>query len=84
MLSIPLELIKRPCLDYHALVYTYSNNGMAAKILLDAGADVNSKDWNGVTPLAVAAALGHYNVMELVINHPGVRIDVQVCDLSSS
>ena len=62
--------------------FTYSNNATAAKILLDAGADVNAKDWNGVTPLAVAAALGHYSVMDLVINHPGVRIDVQVRDQS--
>lgn len=43
---------------------------------------MNAKDWNGVAPLAVAAALGHYSVMELVINHPGVRIDVQVRDQS--
>lgn len=49
-----------------------------AKILLDAGADVNSKDWDGDTPLHLAAALGHYNVLELFVNHPSVQINVQV------
>ena len=63
----------------HAIPNTHSNSGVAAKVLLDAGADVNTKDWDEETTLAVASALGHYNVLEVIVAHPKVQVNVQVC-----
>jgi len=63
----------------HAIPNTHSNSGVAAKLLLDGGADVNTKNWEGQTPLALASALGHYNVLELIVTHPKVQVNVQVC-----
>ena len=38
---------------------------------------MNTKNWDGVTPLALATFLGHYDV-HLVVTHPKVQVNVQV------
>ena len=50
-----------------------------AKLLLDAGADVNCRNAKDNTPLMVAAALGHHNVLKLLIAQPNIDINAQVC-----
>lgn len=50
-----------------------------ARILLDAGADVNSRDSRGVTALSIAAAVGHQDIMKVLAFYPGVDVNVQVC-----
>jgi len=37
------------------------------KLLLDAGADVDSKDEDGHTPFSLAKSRGHKGVMELLL-----------------
>ena len=49
-----------------------------AKLLLDAGADVNSKNAKDNTPLMVAAALGHYSVLRFLIDQPNINVNAQV------
>ena len=39
---------------------------------------MNTKNWDGLTPLALATFLGHYDVVELVVTHPKVQVNVQV------
>ena len=48
----------------------------AARALLDAGAEVDLKNGNGLAPLAVAAQLGHTNLVELLISR-GAEVGVR-------
>ena len=54
-----------------------------AKLLLGAGADVNSRNAKDNTPLMVAAALGHYNILKLFISQSNIDINAQVIILST-
>ena len=65
----------RPKCDEYSL---HSNNGVAAKLLIDAGAKVNAKDPGGNTPLSLAAALGHCNVVKALLDSPDTDINSQV------
>ena len=58
--------------------FCYSNGGTAAKLLIDAGAKVNAKDASGTTPLSVAAAMGHCNVISALLDSPETDINCQV------
>ena len=62
----------------------YSNNGVAAKLLIDAGANVNARDANGITPLSLAAALGHCSVVNALLESRDTDINCQVCNSRSA
>ena len=47
-------------------------------LLLDHGADVNSKDTNERTALMVAAALGHDAITTVLLAHPLLNIQAGV------
>jgi ankyrin repeat protein len=56
----------------------HSNDGAAAKLLVDAGANTNARDANGTTPLSLAAALGHYSVVNALLESRDTDINSQV------
>lgn len=56
----------------------HRNNFEAADLLVEASADVNSKDSSGNTPVALAAALGHHKVLEVLI--ASLRVNVNESD----
>ena len=68
-----LTLLK--CSMFHVVS---SNSGIAAKLLIDAGANVNAKDANGTTPLSLAAALGHCSVVSALLESRNTDINFQV------
>lgn len=55
-----------------------SDEDDAAKLLIDAGASVNSKNLRGATPLIIAAVKGHYSVLRILANHPNIQLHEQV------
>ena len=59
-----------------------SDQDDAAKLLLDAGADINYKNAVGNFPLKLCTALGNYRVLRLLANHPKVNLHNQVVSLS--
>jgi ankyrin repeat protein len=58
--------------------WIYSNDGAAAKLLVDAGANTNARDANGNTPLSLAATLGHYSVVNALLESRDTDINSQV------
>lgn len=60
------------------LIFLSRNNEVAAKVLVDAGADVNSRSIKEDTPLMVAAAVGHYPVLKYLLQHPQIDLCAQV------
>ncbi|CAI8023106.1 E3 ubiquitin-protein ligase mib1 [Geodia barretti] len=52
----------------------YSNSGTAMSLLLEAGADVNSKGGGENTALMVAAALGHTSALSVLLAYPLLNI----------
>ena len=63
------------------LFVSYSKSLECAKLLLDAGADVNCRNAKDNTPLMVAAALGHHNVLRLLISQSNIDINAQVMNV---
>ena len=55
-----------------------SDEDEAAKLLMDAGANVNSRNQKGATPLIIAAVKGHYSVLRLLASHPSILLHEQV------
>ena len=55
-----------------------SNDTEATKLLIEAGADVNAKEFRGVTPMAMAAGLGHTQVLEAMLSSQSANVNVQV------
>lgn len=47
----------------------YSNFAEGAKVLLEHGADINSKDGRQNTATMAAGALGHYDVLKALLDH---------------
>ena len=56
----------------------YSKSLECAKLLLDAGVDVNCRNAKDNTPLMVAAALGHYSILKFFIAQANIDINAQV------
>ena len=53
-----------------------------AKLLLDGGADPNIGDDDGVAPLAAAAAMGHMEVVRVLLDSPRTDTNTQVPSFS--
>lgn len=68
-------------LDIACTFHFCSNNAKHAQLLLNAGANVNSRNGRGVTSLGLATITGHYEVMKVLLLHPEIDITVQVCVL---
>ena len=49
-----------------------------AQQLVDANADVNSKNNKGATPLIIAAVKGHHSVLRILANNLSIRLHEQV------
>ena len=56
----------------------YSNNHIAAELLLESGADVNIKDDRGISPLALATISGHMDMVRVLLDQPRINVDIQV------
>lgn len=54
------------------------DNPVAAKLLIAAGADVNAKEYRGVTPIMMASALGHTDTLEVILASPVANVNIQV------
>ena len=42
--------------------------------MMNAGADINSKGYNGNTPLILTANAGHTHIAKLLLKHPDIKI----------
>ena len=63
----------------HLIFFPLSrDNPVAAKLLIEAGADVNVKEFRGVTPIMMAAALGHAETLEAILASPVANVNIQV------
>ena len=56
----------------------YSDEDEFAKLLIDGGANVNSKNNKGATPLIIAAVKGHVSVLRVLANNHTIRLHEQV------
>jgi ankyrin repeat protein len=54
-----------------------SNEDEAAKLLLDSGANVNSRNERQLTPLMITAVKGHVSTMKILMDHPDIDLTVQ-------
>ena len=68
MTAVPCYTVCFPC----------RNQPEAARLLLDAGADINCKNLKGNTPLMIASALGHDSLLEMLANHPKINVQAEV------
>ena len=55
-----------------------SDEDEVAQLLVNANADVNSKNNKGATPLIIAAVKGHQSVLRILANHPNIKLHEQV------
>ena len=62
------------------VLFIVSDEDEVAKLLLDAKADVNSKNGKGATPLIIAAVKGHHSVLRILASHSDIKLHEQVCD----
>ena len=65
----------------HTYCCICSSEPGVAKLLMEAGADVNAKSGKAVTPIIVAAAKGHAEVLKLLAQHPKIELWHQVSTL---
>ena len=65
-------------MDIFCFLYIFSNQPEATKLLIDAGVDVNTKDVKENTALMIAGAVGHYDVLKLLANHPQTDLQAMV------
>ena len=65
---------------FHKQLYslTSRNQAEAAQLIIDAGVQVNSFNGRGTTPLMVAAAVGTYAVVKVLIDCPRVDLNARV------
>ena len=67
------------CIRDRSETYLSSDEDEAAKLLIDRGANVNSTNKKGATPLIIAAVKGHHSVLRILANHPNIQLHEQVC-----
>ena len=64
---------------YMYVLCTCSNAVEAARLLLEAGADVNARNSKRcITPIMIAGAVGHFKLLEIMATHPSADVNVQV------
>ena len=56
----------------------YSDEDEIAKMLVDAGANVNSKNHKEATPMIIAAVKGHISVLRVLADDPKIDLQCQV------
>jgi len=66
----------------HRLYGHNPENTEMARLLIEAGADVNARDMHGATPLHVAVSQGAVEVVELLLNH-GATVNTKTSKTSS-
>ena len=59
------------------------NFAVAARLLLEHGADINSKDARENTAAMAAGALGHYEVLRVLLEHRLLNVHAGVRSLGS-
>lgn len=52
------------------------NNVASARLLIEAGCDVNIQDIDGWTPLYVAVQNGHTEIVKVLVNSPKIAVDL--------
>ena len=55
-------------------IFTCSGSVEATDALIKAGAGVNTKGYNGNTPLILAADRGHTGIAKLLLQHPTIKV----------
>ena len=55
-------------------LFTCSGSVEATDALIKAGAGVNTKGYNGNTPLILAADRGHTGIAKLLLQHPTIKV----------
>ncbi|KAF5010229.1 hypothetical protein FDECE_3588 [Fusarium decemcellulare] len=70
----------------HAPIHqaVYLNNASVLKQLIEAGADINRRDWKGNTPLIVAASLGGVEMVQLLLEYGECRRQINQRDDNGS
>lgn len=64
------------CLLYGCM---YRNAIQASTLLLEAGADVNSRNAKrSITPIMITGAVGHFDLLEIMASHHTADVNVQV------
>lgn len=56
-----------------------SDEDEIAQLLINAGANLNSKNHRDATPMIIAAVKGHTSVLRILANHPDIDLTTQVC-----
>lgn len=69
LIKLLLERIKYPSFDLAAILYAVAATGRTevAEALLDAGADTESRDADGLTPLCLAIEGGHHETVAMLL-----------------
>lgn len=55
-----------------------SDEDEIARMLINAGAKVNSKNHKEATPMIIAAVKGHISVLRILANHSDIELSAQV------
>ena len=64
-------------------MFPLSNAVQAASLLLEAGADVNSRNVKrSITPIMIAGAVGHFELLKMMATHHTADVNVQVWCIS--
>ena len=68
------------------LFFFASNFAEAARVLLEYGAEIDAKDENEHTATMAAGALGHYEVLEVLLGHHllNLHVGVSICSIVAS
>ena len=61
-----------------------SDEDAAAQLLIDHGANLNSINKKGATPLIVAAIQGHQSVLRVLVSHPKTKLHQQVSNMCTT
>jgi ankyrin repeat protein len=70
--------------DYTAIYWSCGENGNIdiVKYLLEKGADVNVQGYNGYNPLHHASYFGQKDIVKLLLEQPGIKVDIETTDES--
>lgn len=58
--------------------HVFSDESESAKLLIEAGADINAKNHKGASPIIIAAVKGNQSVLRLLANNPNIKLNDQV------